>query len=406
MDISVLALMFFAFSVMYGLIVYTTSLLFGQQSAVKRDYNYNPTVSVILSCFNEGDAVYKTIKSLKESNYPQDLLEIVAFDDCSRDDSWEWMQKAAADFGGVIIRRNAANKGKAPTLADAAHIAQGAITISTDADTIFDPMAIRELVACFADERIGSVGGIIGIANPNDSLLTQMQATFYVMSFWLAKPMENITKNVQCLGGPLVAFRRDLYIDILPEVLNRNFLGEPIHNGEDRFITQRVLLRGYKTFTSLNARCWVGTPVTWGNYLKQQLRWRRSAVGQWMNTVTNLPTFIRKAGVLATMGSLLPFTANFVWVLYLLYLCSIGVVLQVVVSLLVIKLLLMPMFGVLYNAFMKKRDPGQVLKNPILSSWMIPVWYVISFTILTPWALFTLDDGGWVTRQNGAKGNA
>lgn len=406
MDIFGFSILFFLFSVLYGLIVYSTSVFFGQGSQVKRDYNKKFNVSVILSCFNEGDAVLKTIQSIMDSNYPRELIEIVAFDDCSRDDSWEWIQKAAAMYPRVVIRRNEINSGKALTLAEAAKLATGEIIISTDADTVFDPEAIREMVACFADERIGSVGGIIGIYNTNDSWLTQMQAIFYVMSFWLAKPMENITKTVQCLGGPLVAFKRELYLDIMPEVMARNFLGEVIHNGEDRFITQRVLLRGYKTFTSLKARCWVGTPVTWGNYFKQQLRWRRSAIGQWINTVLNLNKFIRSAGFIATLGSILPFTTNFVWVLFLLYLCAIGQILPVLTSLIVFKLFVMPMFGLIFNYHIGKKDPIQRLKNPILASMMIPVWYIISFMILTPWALFTLDDGGWVTRQNGAKGNS
>jgi len=39
-----------------------------------------------------------------------------------------------------------------------------------DSDCIFDPDAIRELTACFAEPRIGSVGGRVGVRNPNDSV--------------------------------------------------------------------------------------------------------------------------------------------------------------------------------------------------------------------------------------------
>lgn len=51
----------------------------------KLDYNLEPTVSVLMSCFNEGEAVYSTIKSLCENDYPVEKRQIIVFDDCSKD---------------------------------------------------------------------------------------------------------------------------------------------------------------------------------------------------------------------------------------------------------------------------------------------------------------------------------
>ena len=406
MDITVLSVLFLACCLIYGAVRVTSSLAAGEKAGVLRDYKYTPKVSVMLSCFNEGDAVYKTIESIFNSDYPKDLLEVVAFDDCSKDDSWEWMQRAAIDYPATRIFRNDKNSGKAPTLANASEHTTGNIIVCTDADTIFDVRAIRELTSCFGDPSIGACGGVIGIANANASLLAQMQTMLYAMSFWLAKPMENITKTVQCLGGPLVAFRRGLYLDIVPMVFTRNFLGEIIHNGEDRYITQQVLLRGWKTFVTHKAKCWVGTPVTWGNYFKQQLRWRRSAIGQWVGTFFSLHRYISRAGMVATMGSMFPMMGNYVWILYLIYLFEAGQFLHMLATLLLIKLFVMPFFGLGFNLLMGRKDLVQKLKNPILASLLIPFWWGLSFSVVTIWAACTLDDGGWVTRQNGANGNS
>ena len=61
---------------------------------VIRDSTHTPSVTVMMSCFNEGEAVYHTIHSVLNSFYPG-ILKIVVIDDCSKDDSWEWIQKAA-----------------------------------------------------------------------------------------------------------------------------------------------------------------------------------------------------------------------------------------------------------------------------------------------------------------------
>ncbi len=406
MDSTPLVILCMSFCSLYGLLVCTASLYNGKKLNIRKDYSYTPKVSVMIAAFNEGRSVYETISALKRVNYPSHLVEIVAFNDCSVDDTWDWMLKAQAEFEGVRVFTNPHNMGKAPTMANASAHTTGEVIICTDADTIFDPDAIRELVCCLSDRSVGAVGGSIGIENVNDSLLSQMQTISYAAAFWLFKPMENFRGAVQCLGGPLVAFRREIYLDIVPEVLNRNFFGEVIHNGEDRFITQCVLLRGWKTYVNLHARCWVGTPTSWGNFFKQQLRWRRSALGQFLYALITLPTYLRKAGFLTTVGSLVPIMTNVAWLLVIVWMVVAGNILPMLASLLVLKLLTAPVFVSGFNHISRNSDPSQVVKNPILSAMLMPIWFVISTVIVTPWALCTLDDGGWVTRQDGLTGNA
>lgn len=394
---------FFLLTILYRFSVYATSILFRNKFQVKRDYNLEPTVSVLISCFNEGKAVYKSIKSIYSSNYPREKIEVLAFDDCSKDDTWEWLQKAAQDFP-VKIFMNKQNQGKADTLCDAANISTGEILITTDSDTIMEKSAIKELVVCFADPKIGAVGGKIGIYNANESLLCQLQTINYMLVFTLFKPMENITRNVQCLGGALVAVRRQIYLEVLPEVKKNHFLGARIQRGEDRFITQQILLKGHKTFITLKAKCWAGTPVTLWNYMKQQLRWTRSAVGQWFNTIVYWKQYLN-TGLVMTLGSFLPSSALLSILLFTVYVILVGNFLQTIAVGTMIACVFTSLYGVLFNILLDKDDPYQRLKNPILVGFLTVVWFTMYIMFIVPWALFTLDDGGWVTRQNGAKGN-
>jgi hyaluronan synthase len=89
---------------------------------VKRNYDNQPTVSVVMSCYNEGEAVYNTIKSMRSSDYPVEKLAIYVFDDCSKDDSFSWIQKAAQNFPNVITHRNQTNQGKAHNVLGAVDI--------------------------------------------------------------------------------------------------------------------------------------------------------------------------------------------------------------------------------------------------------------------------------------------
>ena len=45
---------------------------------ILKDYTWQPTVGVLMPCFNEGRTVYETIESISKSNYPADRFEIIA----------------------------------------------------------------------------------------------------------------------------------------------------------------------------------------------------------------------------------------------------------------------------------------------------------------------------------------
>ena len=47
-------------------------------TGIRKDYTWQPTVSVLLPCYNEGATVYQTIESISRSNYPNHLFEIIA----------------------------------------------------------------------------------------------------------------------------------------------------------------------------------------------------------------------------------------------------------------------------------------------------------------------------------------
>ena len=160
------------------------------------------------------------------------------------------------------------------------------IIISIDSDCIFHPDVIRELTACFAEPNLGSVGGRVGVRNPNDSVITVIQTIIYYSAFQLYKIPENWTRSVCCISGCLFAIRRTLMLELEPAIRGRNWFGIPVNQGEDRFLTHQTLLRGYGTYINNDALCWTTVPTTLSQLFKQQLRWRRSGIRAWATRCT------------------------------------------------------------------------------------------------------------------------
>lgn len=362
---------------------------------VQKDYGYRPTVSVLMPCFNEGKTVYETIESISRSNYPNELFEVIAQDDCSVDDSYEWLLKAQRDFINIRIRtgRNEVNSGKARTVCNALQLSTAEVIISIDSDCIFHPDAIQELTSCFAEPHIGSVGGRVGVRNPNDGIITAIQTIIYYSAFQLYKMPENWTRSVGCISGCLFAIRRELLLQIEPAIRARNWFGVPVNQGEDRFLTHQTLLRGYGTYINNDALCWTTVPNTISVLFKQQLRWRRSIVRDFFFTLKTLPQHVWKLHpntvltlVLVPLGALVGFLVvvtaltsdPLAWAGPLPLVTALGV-------------------AAVLTWVIKKYSAKETLAHPLAFGAYV-AWSLVSSLFLTPLALCTMDSADWGTR--------
>jgi len=366
------------------------------KAVVKKDYTYQPTVSVLMPCFNEGKTVYETIESISKSNYPNDRFEVIAQDDCSVDDSYEWMLKAQRDF--------TVNSGKARSVCNALQLSTADMVISIDSDCIFHPDAIRELAACFSEPKIGSVGGRVGVRNPNESTITAIQTFIYYAAFQVYKVPENWTRSVGCISGCLFAIRRELLLEIEPKIRSRHWFGIPVNQGEDRFLTHQTLLRGYGTYINNDALCWTTVPSTLPNLFKQQLRWRRSIVRDLFYTLRTLP--------------------QHVWTLHpntvlTLVLTPLGALLGLLVALTMLSgnpmewagpapLIMYLGLAAVLSWVIRKYSAREAVNNPLAFGAYL-AWSLVSSLFITTLALCTLDSKDWGTRtkeQEAADGDA
>lgn len=400
-------MIFFIFIITtYYIMVNATGIfinLYCQRFLVKSNDNYEPTVSVVMSCYNEGESVYNTIKSMRLSDYPIEKLSIYVVDDCSKDDSFLWIQKASKDFAHVIARRNTTNQGKAHNVLSAVALSDGEIIVGVDSDCIFKPNAIKELVSCFTEKKIAAVGGRVGVSNANVNWLTRFQTLTYAVSFLVIKSSENICRKIQCLSGPLVAIRRDCFNEIKDQIASRSFFGIKITNGEDRALTQMLLLKGYDTYLNINALCYTSVPETVGQYAKQQLRWRRSAAGQFFQLVYHLPKMIFKNGFLCALFSLFPVFVLILWNLMVINAWLAGKIIATLIAIIICHFTIGPCIAIAFFYYARNSNypdlQGISLFDLLICRLIGAFWYPVSSIIITLFALFTLDDGGWVTRE-------
>lgn len=351
---------------------------------------YEPTVTIVVPLYNEGPSIYQTIASLTKLEYPKDKLFVTVVDDRSTDDSYEWACKGARDFPNVTVLRNERNVGKRRGINRVVRESTSEIIVSVDSDVVVFPTALRELVMRFTSPQIAAVGGRIHISNPNTNWLTKL----YTIKNWLGsellRNLERGVEQVMCLSGCLTAYRRSVLLELEPILEERNILGVSIKYGEDRFLTHLIVKHGYRTRLAMSAMAFSKAPPTLRQYFNQQLRWRRSNIVDYLWGLSHAWTF----------HPLL--CLHYLSLALVLFACPIVLVTHVMerefIKLAMIHLALIAVLAMVYHFGPSvRRLPPWLRVHPV---WFLPMTVLmpISYILLTPLALLTLDSSSWETR--------
>jgi cellulose synthase/poly-beta-1,6-N-acetylglucosamine synthase-like glycosyltransferase len=116
-----------------------------------------PTVSLLISAYNEAAVIEKKVENALSLDYPRDRLEIVVISDGSTDGTDDIVRRFA-DRGVRLIRQEP-RAGKTAGLNLVVPQLTGEIVVFSDANAIYDAAALRKLARNFADPHVGCVAG-------------------------------------------------------------------------------------------------------------------------------------------------------------------------------------------------------------------------------------------------------
>jgi len=357
-----------------------------------RDPDVWPTVTIIVPVFNEGADVLRTAKSFTNQDYPSDKLNVVFVDDCSTDGTSEYLHIIARQFDWMRVDSNPHNMGKRLGIKRAVLGCTSDLILSVDSDVIVESNALTNLVRHMHSTGADAVGGCVFVSNADETWLTRMQAVKYWVGYQFLKNLENAFDHIMCLSGCLTLYKREALLRVDEDLEKRQFLGADVKYGEDRYLTRKLVERGYRTRLCFTARCFTKAPPRMPGYISQQLRWRRSNS---VDLITALGHLHRLKPVVLvhylSMGMLLFF--------YPLFLTSqmirLGVLLPMVEHAMVVSV-----FALAYE--LNKRTLPAFAQTSGLWFLAIIVVFPVMYMFMTPLALATLGAASWETRGHSA----
>ena len=191
-----------------------------------------PRVTVVIAAWNEGKRVSARIENCLQQHYPFDRLDVVVVSDGSIDDTA--IRVRGYDPARVTLVELETRMGKAVALNCGVAAARGEIIVFADARQAFCPTAVAELVANFADPRVGAVSGELILETAPGVEGTDGVGLYWRIEKWIRQKEAAIDSIVGATGA-IYAIRRSLFEPLPPGTIL-----------DDLLTPMRIALRGYR----------------------------------------------------------------------------------------------------------------------------------------------------------------
>jgi len=202
----------------YPLVLWGLSAL--RKQSIRPSGGVLPSVSIIIPAHNEEAVLHAKLENALSIDYPTDRLDIVVASDGSRDDTVRIAQ--TFEDRGVRVLDFAKRRGKASVLNDAVAATESELLCLCDANVMFAPDALRQLVACLADDRVGAATGDVRLSS-EDSDFGRGEGLYYRIERAM-QVGESLLATTVCVDGGMYLMRRELYRPLKPDTILDDFV--------------------------------------------------------------------------------------------------------------------------------------------------------------------------------------
>lgn len=176
-----------------------------------------PRVTVLITAYNERQAIARKIEQTLALDYPADKLELIVASDGSTDGTDDIVRSFSAR--GVKLVRVEGRVGKTETQNQAVKLASGDVIVFSDATTIYERSAIRNLVRNYADPAVGAVSGRYEYVDPKGTPIGAGSVLFWRYEN-LIKSAQTDIKTITGCCGCIYSVRRDLYVPLPADIIS------------------------------------------------------------------------------------------------------------------------------------------------------------------------------------------
>ncbi len=198
----------------YPLLLLLVSRLRGLDVQSADGADFAPTVTVIITAYNEERDLAAKLENTLALEYPKEKLEIIVASDCSGDATDDIARAFASR--GVRLHRQLERLGKTAAQNAAVLLARGEVLFFSDATTKYQRDVLQVMLPNFADPSVGCVAGRLIYIDPTSSSVGKGARSYWGYETFL-KRHESRACSLIGASGCLYAVRRSAYVPLYAE---------------------------------------------------------------------------------------------------------------------------------------------------------------------------------------------
>lgn len=177
----------------------------------------DPEISLIIPIYNSMDTLEQCIRSIDESDYPDERIRIFLVNNQGQDDSFQVFCDCQQKYPQLQMQWLNAKQGKSKALNMALFNSEGKYIIHIDSDGLLERSALRNMVYRFeADQTIECMTGVI-LTDPKQvqayppvlpRILRKVEFMEYAQAFLAGRNYSAEVNAVYTLSGAFSAFRK------------------------------------------------------------------------------------------------------------------------------------------------------------------------------------------------------
>lgn len=217
---------FFLFVILYTYMGYTLVLVVSSsvnkirgKRKYEQDSHFEPEVTLLIPSYNEEKFVLEKVNNCLALDYPSDKLKIIWITDGTTDKTNELLRR----YPEITVMHEHERKGKVHAMNRGMKAVNTPIVVFTDANSMLNRDALREIVKPFADESVGCVTGEKRIASSGKQKAVSAGEGLYWRYESQIKKMESESGSVVGAVGEIFAIRSSLYDEVSEDTLLDDF---------------------------------------------------------------------------------------------------------------------------------------------------------------------------------------
>lgn len=220
-----------------------------------------PAIAIVFAAYNEELVIEAKLKSIFESQYPLEKINVFIGSDASTDRTEAIIMNYQQIYPSLVLQRFQARTGKTSIVNELVSKVTHSVLIMTDANVLFQPTTLVQLVSTLQLNGASIVGANIHKQSANEQGIAGQEKDYMRLENKIKQAESDLWQLVIGVEGGCYAMQR------------KNFEPVPKHfKVDDFYITMKALAKKQKVLFDALAICYEDVPVLQSVEFKRKVR--------------------------------------------------------------------------------------------------------------------------------------